>query len=227
MDRPCRSGSLTRRRSVRNGETGKTERVSACVGRQRKEDEVTHVMRASELIGLPIVSILSGEDIAEVRDVVYDSEAHELLGFTLNKRGLFSGRLKDVLPAEALSAIGADAVMVANEEAITESATPESLDKPGAATSVLGNRVLSADGNELGEIIGVIVSTGATPQAVGYEIDPSDSDDSVFVPTSAQMALSGDNLLLPAAATDFVRNDLAGFGAAVTDYRASTLQGEN
>ncbi len=187
---------------------------------------MSHVMRASELIGLPVVSILSGEDVAEIRDVVYDSEAHKLLGFTLNKRGLFSGRMKDVLPAEALSAIGADAIMVADEESITESATPESLDKPGAATSVLGNRVLSADGNELGEVIGVIVSTGATPQAVGYEIDPADSDDSVFVPISAQMALSGENLLLPAEATEFVRNDLAGFGAAVVDYRASTLQGD-
>lgn len=72
---------------------------------------MSYVMRASELMGLPVVSILDGEDVAEVRDVVYDSQAHRLLGFTLNKRGLFSGRLKDVLPANAVSAIGADAVM--------------------------------------------------------------------------------------------------------------------
>lgn len=188
---------------------------------------MTHVMRASDLIGLPVVAISSGEDVAEIRDVVYDSSAHELLGFTLNKRGLFSGRLKDVLPAHALSAIGADAVMVADEAAITDSGTPRSLDKPGDATSVLGNRVLSADGNELGEVVGVIVSTGSSPLAVGYEIDPTDSKDSVFVPTSAQMALSDDNLLLPAEATAFIRNDLAGFGAAIGEYKHSTLTGDN
>lgn len=39
-----------------------------------------NVLRASDLIGLPVVSILSGEDVAEVRDVVYDSEAHQLRG---------------------------------------------------------------------------------------------------------------------------------------------------
>lgn len=187
---------------------------------------MSHVMRASELMSLPVVSILSGEDVAEIRDVVYDSAAHRLLGFTLNKRGLFSGRMKDVLPAAAIAAIGADAIMVASDEAITESATPEALENPGAATSVIGNRVLSADGNDLGKVIGVIVSTGATPAAVGYEIDPTDSGDSVFVPISEQMALSGENLLLPAEATEFIRNDLAGFGAAVADYRTSTLQGE-
>ncbi len=187
---------------------------------------MNNVMRASDLIGLPVVSILSGEDVAEVRDVVYDAVAHQLIGFTLNKRGLFSGRLKDVLPASALSAIGADAIMVPSESSITESSTPEALDHPGDASSVIGDRVLTADGNELGEVVGVIVSTGTNPEAVGYEIDPLDSDDSVFVPISEQMSVSGENLLLPASATDFVRNDLAGFGAAVTEYRESNLQGE-
>jgi len=187
---------------------------------------VNNVMRASDLIGLPVVSILSGEDVAEVRDVVYDAGAPRLIGFTLNKRGLFSGRRKDVLPASELSAIGVDAIMIPSESAITESSTPEALDHPGDASSVIGDRVLTADGNELGEVVGVIISTGSNPEAVGYEIDPSDSDDSVFVPISEQMALSGEHLLLPPSATSFVRNDLAGFGAAVTDYRASTLQGE-
>lgn len=186
---------------------------------------MTHVMRASELIGLPVVSIASGEDVAEIRDVIYDSDAHRLIGFTLNKRGMFSGRMKDVLPAAALAAVGADAVMVANEAAITESGTPEALDTPGATKSVLGNRVLSADGNDLGEVVGVIVATGATPAAVGYEVDPTDRDDNVFVPISEQMALSDDNLLLPANATEFIENDLAGFGAAVLAYRESTLPG--
>lgn len=185
-----------------------------------------NVMRASDLIGLPVVSILSGEDVAEVRDVIYDAGDHQLIGFTLNKRGLMSGRLKDALPASAVSAVGADAIMVQNENSITESATPEALEHPGDASSVIGDRVLSADGNELGEVVGVIISTGPNPEAVGYEIQSATSDDTVFVPISEQMALSGENLLLPASATDFVRNDLAGFGAAVTEYRTSNLQKE-
>lgn len=186
-----------------------------------------NVMRATDVSGLPVVSCFDGEDVAEIRDVVYDAGAHRLVGFTLNKRGIFAGRMKDVLPAESLVAIGADAVMIEHERDITESATPEALDRTGDAVSVIGATVLSADGNELGEVAGVIISTGATPAAVGYEVDPTDGNDSVFVPISAQMALSGENLLLPEGATDFIRNDLAGFGAAVSDYRSHTLDGSN
>ena len=90
---------------------------------------------------------------------------------------------------------------------------------------MIGNRVLSADGNNLGEVVGVIVTAGAAPSAVGYEIASESRSDNAFVPISEQMALSEDNLLLPAEATDFVRDDLAGFGAAVESYRSSALSG--
>ena len=56
-----------------------------------------NLVRARDVMGLPVVSIATGEDVAEVRDVVYDGEAHQLIGFTLNKRGRFAGRLKTVL----------------------------------------------------------------------------------------------------------------------------------
>jgi len=183
-----------------------------------------HVMRASELIGLPVVSIAIGEDIAEIRDVVYDGEAHRLIGFTLNKRGIFAGRMSDVLPCEGISSIGADAVMVIDETAITDSASPSTLERSGQARSVIGNRVMSADGRVLGEVVEVIIATGTNAAAVGYEITPTDGSGQAFMPISAQMALSDENLIVPTEATQFIRNDLAGFGAAVTDFRKSNLE---
>lgn len=187
---------------------------------------MTHVMRASDLIGLPVVSIASGEDVAEVRDVVYDAGGHRLIGFTLNKRGMLSGRLKAVLPTESLASVGADAVMIADDTAITAAEdSPTALQDPGAAASVMGNRVLS-DGNDLGEVTGVIILTGPDPEAVGYEVSSGDGvTPNVFVPITEQMAVSGDNLLLPPQATDFVRHDLAGFGGSVASFRAQTLEG--
>lgn len=187
-----------------------------------------NLIRARDVMGLPVVSIASGEDVAEVRDVVYEGEAHRLVGFTLNKRGMFAGRLKAVLGAASVAAIGPDAVMIDAESAIDDSGErPAGLDDLRAARPVIGNRVLSADGNDLGEIVAVILSTGDEPRAVGYELQPSDRKDTSFVPISAQMALSGENLVLPAAATDFVRNDLAGFGAAVAAYRSPDLENDS
>ncbi len=184
-----------------------------------------NLMRARDLMGLPVVSIASGEDVAEVRDVVYDGEAHRLVGFTLNKRGMFAGRLKAVLTAGSVAAIGPDAVMIDTESAIDDSDGQASgLGDLGAARQVIGNRVLSADGSNLGEVVAVILSTGSEPRAVGYELQPPDRSNTSFVPISAQIALSGENLVVPAEATAFVRNDLAGFGAAVASYRSPELE---
>ena len=130
--------------------------------------------------------------------------------------------------ADSLAAIGSDAVMVEDESAITGAGEgSDELERPGEMASVIGNRVLSAEGNELGEVAGVIIATGPSPRAVGYEIDSKDRSDPVFVPISAQIALSDDNLMLPEEATEFIRNDLAGFGAAVASYGNSAMQGED
>lgn len=187
---------------------------------------MTNVMRAGSLMGLPVVSIAAGEDIAEVRDVLYSSEQHELIGFTLNKRGRFSGRLGEALLVGRVSAIGADAVMVEDEGALSEQSGDDDLAKKATDSApVIGNRVVSANGEVLGEVVGVILTTGTTPTAVGYEISTPDGDDTVFIPSSAQLAVSGQNLMVPDEATEFVRNDLAGFGAAIDAYRSSTMNG--
>lgn len=148
-----------------------------------------------------------------------------LMGFTLNKRGRFAGRLKSVLSTASVAAIGPDAVMVDSESSIEDEA-PDDADLRDlvSARPVLGNRVLSADGTDLGEVGAVILSTGDEPCAVGYELRTEGRSDTTFVPISAQMSLSGDNLVLPVEATDFVRNDLAGFGAAIASYRSSALE---
>ena len=72
---------------------------------------VDRVLRARDLLGIPVVT-LGGDDVAEVRDVVYDSERGALLGFTLNKRAWFGGQLAELLPDDSVYAIGKDAVMI-------------------------------------------------------------------------------------------------------------------
>ena len=49
------------------------------------------LMTASQIRGLPVVTVQGGEDIAEVRDVIYSPEAGRLVGLTLNQRGLSVG----------------------------------------------------------------------------------------------------------------------------------------
>ena len=50
------------------------------------DDTPDRVIRATELVGRPVVT-LGGDDLAEVRDVVYDADQGALLGFTLTSAG--------------------------------------------------------------------------------------------------------------------------------------------
>jgi uncharacterized protein YrrD len=188
-------------------------------------DAQTTLVRASDVSGLPVVTIDGGDDVAEIKDVVYEGASHTLVGFTLNKRGWFRGSMKEVLVAGSVEAIGRNAVMVATESAISAGAH-QAADSPGASGgldpksgrfAVVGNTVMSSAGVALGKVVDVIIETGTDPNAVGYEV--ATDDGSIFVPSSAQMALSGQNLIVPAESEQFVRNDLAGFGASVASFR--------
>lgn len=178
------------------------------------------LLRASDLIGLPVVTIDRGEDVAEVRDVVYDGSNHQLIGVTLNKRGWFAGTMQDVLNVQQIAAIGPDAVTVLSESVLAE---PVRLTEEHALRSdghdVLGNTVVTSDGTKLGVVAGVVVSAGEQPAAVGYEVT-DETGASVYVPVAVQLALSGEHVVVPAEATAFVRSDFVGFGAAVAEFRA-------
>lgn len=177
-----------------------------------------NLMRASEVAGLPVVTIDGGEDAAEIKDVVYDASEHHLIGFTLNKRGWFRGSLKSTLEAGNVTGIGTHAVMVPGEDCMTaKKSGHEALATPKSDHDVIGIDVVSSSGSVIGEVIDVIIETGEAPQAVGYEVKTDDG--SVFVPSSAQMGLSAENLIVPAEAEEFTRNDLVGFGASVASFR--------
>lgn len=177
-----------------------------------------NLVRASDVAGLPVVTIDGGEDAAQIKDVVYDASHHHLIGFTLNKRGWFRGTMKSTLDADNVVGIGSDAVMVPDEDCMTaRSDSTEGLSSPSGDHDVIGNDVVSSSGVVLGTVVDVILETGAAPKAVGYEVQTEDG--SVFVPSSAQMGLSDQNLVVPAEAEEFTRNDLVGFGASVASFR--------
>lgn len=176
-----------------------------------------NLIRASDVAGLPVVTIDGGDDAAEIKDVVYDASQHDLIGFTLNKRGWFRGSMSSTLPSEQVAGIGPDAVMIADPNCITDTGGATPLEAPKDSYDVMGNEVVSSSGVVLGKVIDVIIETGANPNAVGYEVETESG--SLFVPASAQMGLSGENLIVPAEAEEFTNNDLVGFGASVSSFR--------
>jgi len=184
-------------------------------------------MRATDIEGRPVVT-LAGELVAEVKDVVFDSSKGKLLGFTLRGHGFFSHARKDALPWSGVRSLGRDAIMIAGDDALGEG---EALVAEGVPDdrNVLGNQVLTDAGTDVGRVVDVIIETGVTAEIVGYEVAASEPlathGEHVLIPLPDTVAVSGEILMVPAAALDFVGHDLTGFGAAVRDFRAKLRQG--
>ena len=189
------------------------------------------LVRGTEISGLPVVSIASGEAVADIKDVLYSPEESRVIGFTLNKRGgLFAGPMKTGISIGSVHAIGRDAVMIENADALGD----EQGSRGRAAQNVLGNTVLTDGGNRLGQVTDLVVEIGVVGSAatsdtagtvVGYQLsgDPSlqgREGHQLLIPLPYALAISGTNLIVPATVEPFIRDDLSGFGGAVEDFRA-------
>ncbi len=186
------------------------------------------LMRASEIIKRPVVT-MRGEDIAQVKDIVYAANGGAVGGFTLAGRGMFAGPMKLGLTWHAVAALGADAVMISDESALeATSVVFDAAATGGRGGDVLGSQVLTDSGVDLGLVIDVIIAVSDTPggqcDVVGYEIEASEAlgtkGTKLLIPLPDTIAASAEHLMVPASAKDFVSHDLAGFGAAVTAFRA-------
>jgi uncharacterized protein YrrD len=189
------------------------------------------LMRTSEIIKRPVVTY-AGEDVAQIKDVVYAAGGGSVGGFTLAGRGLFSGPLKEALPWSEVAALGADAVMVRDSLALrpVKQVLEASRVSGGSGANVLGSRVLTDAGVDLGMVRDVVVSVeagggaGGHCDVVGYEIEASEAlgtqGERVLIPLPDTIAASGEHLMVPASTEEFVGRDLAGFGAAVDAFRS-------
>jgi len=177
------------------------------------------LMTASQIRGLPVVTVQGGEDVAEVRDVIYNPEAGRLVGVTLNKRGFLAGRSRDVLPAEAIYAIGQNAVMVLDESnLVAPEDAPEDVGHPATERNVLGDDILTEGGVSLGKVVDLVLLVGSSGEVVGYQIDKSGGEQG-YIPLPAQLSVSGVALVVPNITEEFVQDDLVGLGAAVDEFR--------
>lgn len=179
---------------------------------------MNELLRGTDLVGLPVVT-MNGDDIAEVRDVVFDASRGEIVGFTLNNRGRLGRKMKEVLTREQVAAVGPAAVMVAADVQLDVAG----LDDRGGGGDVIADRVITDTGVAVGTVTDVVVDTG-DGAIVGYEVVPSDEPDQrkgrrSYIPLPETGAVSGEALVVPGSAVDYVANDLAGFAEAVDSYR--------
>ncbi|MEU6556544.1 PRC-barrel domain-containing protein [Streptomyces sp. NPDC046915] len=186
-------------------------------------------MAARSLSTLPVVT-LAGDAVAQIKDTVFDAPAGHITGFTLSGRGLLSGPLKQSLPWSGVHSLGHHAVMINDPGVLTEAAAVV-VRREAVKGRVLGAKVLTDAGTEVGRVLDVVVEGGASGRVVGFRIAASRSPASgtsgsnrrrhkVYVPRGETLAVSGQALVVPADATLYVAEDLPGFAGQVQAFHA-------
>jgi len=183
---------------------------------------MTALLRGKDVAGLPIVDVSTGDDVAEVRDLIFDPSHGVVRGFTLGKRGLFGGRRRELLPVDAVRSIGTHAVMVESVEAITDpsDAPPEVATSVERSADVTNDMVITESGRELGRVRDVVLVGGGTPRVVGFQIGGGAAGDG-FIPIETHSAVSASALIVPDSFENRVRTDLTGLAGDLTDLESS------
>lgn len=179
---------------------------------------MTRVTRASELEGMPVVTLDTATTVAELRDVLFDPERSTVIGFTLRGRGLLSSPLLGILPVEWVRSIGRDAVMIASEESLVRDRDGMQA-TVGQQEEIIGKEVVTDTGASLGTIRDVVMDVdGPSARVVGYEIDRPDGHQ-IIVPVTGPVPISGDALVLPADAEERAAGGLSAFRETLAQRR--------
>lgn len=186
------------------------------------------LLRASELAKLPVVTY-GGEAIAQIKDVVYAADGGRVNAFTLAGRGLFAGPLGMAVPWSAVAGLGPDALVIESEQQITPIGEVVSAGVAGSPDggNVLRSQVLTDQGTALGQVTDVIIGIADgrnEADVIGYEIEPAETlgrgKQRLLIPLPDTIAASGQHLIVPASASQYLTDDLARFGSAVDAFRA-------
>lgn len=185
------------------------------------------LVRATTLMKRPVMT-LSGQEVGQVKDIIYGPTGGPLQGFTLAGRGLFAGPRGVALPMDAVRIVGPDAIMVESEDRLTPIDdvvdTAEARDR-----NVLNDKVVTDAGSELGTVSDVILRLDGAPEVVGYEIKASEAMRArgrrVLIPVPRNLAISGDAVIVPQRAADYATADLDGFDVAVNAFQRIEADG--
>jgi len=120
-------------------------------------------MKATELRGMPVVSIAGAENLGDVQDLVLNPDAQHVVAVRI--RLLPEGIVKTVSAIDAR--VGHDAVTIMDSKSVTEEELTE-VEGSVDLSKLLGTRVLSHGGNLMGHIEDVEIDANLI--ITGYEI---------------------------------------------------------
>jgi uncharacterized protein YrrD len=167
------------------------------------------VIEIDKIIGMPVLSRTTGNNIGKVYDLYIDPIKGLLRGVTIEApNGKMGG-----IDFQSVYSFGRDAIMVENDEQIVVLTDDWVAQHPHARKHLIGTNIITDGGNHLGEIGNIFVRL-VSPPAVIYEVRGSVWDKllgrNLFIYAAAAGALSSnaERIIVPNEAVDNAASSL-------------------
>jgi uncharacterized protein YrrD len=109
----------------------------------------------TEIRGLAVVALGTGLKVGTVEDFYFEPESNSVRGLRV-KTGLFGNK---ALPSNAISSIGRDAIITANEEMVIDESHDGRLPELPLGHNLLSYKVISESGSVVGTVGNIFLNT--------------------------------------------------------------------
>jgi uncharacterized protein YrrD len=129
---------------------------------------VKDVLRGKDILKRPVIARDTGEKVGQVEDLVIDRSGTRVLGMVVAGKMIFGS--DKVVPWEAVRSVGLDSAVIDSKSSVIKaSQAPEIAEVLKEGYVLLGNRLLTTGGRELGKIENVFFDP-ETGSVEGYEL---------------------------------------------------------
>jgi uncharacterized protein YrrD len=181
--------------------------------------------KGTDLIGKPVVAFDTGQQFESIKDLLFDQENNQLLGFLVDEGGWFSSAR--VLPLQNIQSIGPDAVIVPAKNTVVSAEQVPAIQRILQRNNVLkGTKIMTTDGRDLGTLADLYFNeeTGAVE---GYEASGGVFADAYsgrsFIPAPHTIKIGEDVAFVPPETADLMEEQVGGIKGAVQSA-GDTLQ---
>jgi uncharacterized protein YrrD len=181
--------------------------------------------KGSDLIGKPLVSFDTGEQLYRIQDLIFDQENNQLLGLLVDEGGWFSSAR--VVPLQNVQSIGPDAVIIPARNNVVSAEQVPQIKRILERNNVLkGTKIMTTDGRDLGTMSDLYFDE-QSGVVEGYEVSGGVFADAYtgrsFVPAPQTLKIGEDVAFVPPETAVLMEEQIGGIKAAM-DSAGDTLQ---
>lgn len=115
----------------------------------------TELKKAKHILGLPIILLDTGEEIFDIKDILFSQKNKRLLGFLIDEGGWFKGA--KIVLLKHVHTIGKDAVIIQNKKVIMSSTQiPDVEEVLEKKYTLFQLKVIDNEGNRVGRVEDVL-----------------------------------------------------------------------